>query len=95
MALVEGDQAPGGVEYVDDAPLPRLGVAHGMGEHRGDAALARPTEHARSDGCGQGAAACAMADDLNAQGVAEDLAPRHDERIGKVGATRGEGLGDR
>jgi hypothetical protein len=36
-----------------------------------------------------------MADDLDAQGVAEDLAPRRDERIGKVGATRSESLGDR
>ena len=95
MTLVEGDEAAGGVEDVDEARLPRVGVAHGVGEDGGDAAVTGPAERAGGDRGGQRAAACAMAHDLDAQTVAEDLAPWCDERVGEVGATHGERLDDR
>ena len=95
VALVEGDEAARGIEDVDDAPLPGMGVAHGMGEDGSDAAVAGPAEGARGDRGGERAAARTMAHDLDAQGLAEDLAPRRDELIGEIGSTDGERLDDR
>ena len=95
MAIIKGDEPARGVEDVDDAALTGLGVAHGVGEHRGDAALTRPAEHPRGHSGREGATLRAMADDLDAQRLAEDLAPRRDERISEIGSARGERLGDR
>ena len=95
MAIVESDEATRGIEDVDDPALPRVDVAHRVGEDGSDATVAGPTEGARGDRGGERAAARAVAHDLDAQGFTEDLAPRRDESVGEVGAMHGKCLDDR
>ena len=95
MTLIQGDEAPGGVEHIDDSALARVGVARGMGKDGRNATLASPAEGARGNRGGEWAAARAMTDDLDAQGVAEDLSPGRNERIREIRPTCSKGLKDR
>ena len=96
VAGVEGDQAAGGVEHVDDQPLVRVDVADRVGEHDGHAGGVGHGEHPPGQPhAAGGVAPAAVVDDLDVQAARrQGLLPAPEHGDGEVVAAGEHGPAD-